>query len=479
MKKQILIMSTAFLLVLTSCSSKSSIETKSGQSLQDESTVENIETDNDNNNKKKTDITLTYAATTNMSSAEKNLISEFNMADNGYRINVKTYEDNLKQIGEADESGLSMFSQDSINARNIEIMNDIINGEIDIISDRAFGTDLFENLMGKGAFVDLYPFMEKDDEINSSTLNTHVLELHETDGKLYMMPYLFSIDTLYGKTEYVGTKENQTLDEFIANWESMPEGSMICGSDTKMYVYMEVLRNQMFSFVDYANAEVSFDSPEFIKLLEFCNSFYNDDGDYHEPAWNAVNMVERARFCGFDAFHLCVRNDDVTFVGYPSENGTGSYIDSTGYRLAISSAVSKERQKGAWEFIKMYAGKEYQTSVWCDPDEKSMFYGEKGFPVNMDAYNEAAKRTMNGEYFSDVRSFSGVEENVGNITEEELNRCTEYINNVKSIATVIDRDILFDVIESEIYAYFDGAQSAKTTAEMLQNRLSIYVSESQ
>lgn len=425
--------------------------------------------------KEKTDITLTYATPGIISSAEKNLISEFNMADNGYRINVKTYakSENLEN-GE-----FTIASPDSTTSYNIEIMNDIIDGEVDIIADRAFETDLFENLMGKGAFVDLYSFMENDDEINSSTLNPHVLELHETDGKLYMMPYLFKIDTLYGKTEYVGTKENQTLDEFIANWEAMPEGSMICGHDTKNYVYMSVLRNQMFSFVDYANAKVSFDSPEFIKLLEFCNSFYNDNGDYHERAWNAVNMVERGRINGFDSFHLYVRNNDVTFVGYPSENGTGSYIDSIDYRLAINSAVSNERQKGAWEFIKMYAGKEFQTSVWCDADEKSMFYGEKGFPVNMDAYNEAAKRTMNGEYFSDVRSFSGVEENVGNITEDELDRCTEYINNVKSVATVIDREILIDVIGSEVSAYFNGEQSAKTTAEMLQNRLSIYVSESQ
>lgn len=475
MKKTLLILMTS-LFALTSCSSSSSVEIGTGQS---QIIIEDPATGSDNSNKKKADIILTYAATTNMSSAEKNLISEFNMADNGFKINVKTYEDNVKYIGDSEDGEMRIASQDSINARNIEIMNDIISGEIDIISDCSFGTDLFENLMGKGAFVDLYSFMEKDDEINSSTLNTHVLELHETDGKLYMMPYLFKIDTLCGKTEYVGTKENQTLDEFIANWESMPEGSMICGHDTKSYVYMNVLRNQMFSFVDYANAEVSFDSPEFIKLLEFCNTFYNDDGDYHERAWNAVNMVERAQISGFDSFHLYIRKDDVTFVGYPSEDGKGSYIDSTGYRLAINSAVSKERQKGAWEFLRMAAGEEYQLSIWNITDEKSLMQGEMGFPVNLNAYNEAAKRTMNGEYYPDVRSFSGVEENVGQITEDELKRCTDYINNVQAITTVIDRDILFDVIESEIYAYFDGAQSAETAAEMLQNRLSIYVSESQ
>ena len=459
----------AFIAVmLTGCSSGAS-----SSLISEESTglAVNTESATVGTNKKET-IVLNYATSKMMSPAEKELINEFNAADNDYRINVITYSD-------TGDDELVVQSESEIKNRKIEILNDIASGDIDIIADAAFGGDLFENLMGKGAFADLYQFMGNDPEINTSTLNSHILELHETDGSLYMLPYLFSVNTLYGESKYVGTKENQTIDEFIDNWNAMPHGSMICGSETKDYVYMEILRPQMFRFIDMVDGEVHFDSPEFIKMLEFCNSFYNIDGEYHEPAWNAVNMVKKEKLCGFDAFHLCVRSGDVTFVGYPSEEGAGSYVDSIGHRLAISDEVSEERQKGAWEYLKMAAGEEYQLKVWNNTDEKSLLYGECGFPINLNAYNKAAEGSLKGEYTSDVRSLSGVEENVGHLTEDELKRCTAFINNTKSIASEIDRAILVDVINSEVYPYFRGEQSAEKTAEMLQNRLSLYVSELQ
>lgn len=72
----------------------------------------------------------------------------------------------------------------------------------------------YQILQNKGAFVDLYSFMENDPEVNTDTLDTHVLEVNEIDGKLYTLPDFYHINTLQGESKYVGTKENWTFDEF-------------------------------------------------------------------------------------------------------------------------------------------------------------------------------------------------------------------------------------------------------------------------
>lgn len=77
-------------------------------------------------------------------------------------------------------------------------MQDIINtSDIDIITGYSFIEEAnYKNLQQKGAFADLYQFMENDTEINTQTLNSHVLQLNEIDGKLFSIPTFYTANTL-------------------------------------------------------------------------------------------------------------------------------------------------------------------------------------------------------------------------------------------------------------------------------------------
>lgn len=63
--------------------------------------------------------------------------------------------------------------------------------------------------------------MEQDAEVNRSTLNDRILQLNETDGKLYRLPTFYGVETLIGEAKYVGSKENWTVDEFISQWKNV------------------------------------------------------------------------------------------------------------------------------------------------------------------------------------------------------------------------------------------------------------------
>lgn len=438
-----------------------------------------ISTSNEN---KKEPVTLTFAVAVKPSDEEMQVIEKFNEADNGYVVAVKDYS----EYYDSENSEWWQISEENQKSFNIAVTQDIAGGKIDIIRDKYLGgsvntMDIFAN---KGFLLDLYQFMNEDEEVNSSTLNSHILQIHETDGKLYTLPTIYSVNTLIGESRYVGEKENWSVDEMISYWNKMPEGSKINGYREKDYVYMTILRGNLHSFIDYKNAEVSFDSPQFRKALEFCNTFDTPLNYYNEQDESAVNFVQQAGFSNFASFHDILynfKNEPVTFVGYPSEDNSGSYIDSSGNRYAVCASVSEEKKQGAWEFIKMFGMEEYQNNCCVQTEEinidgmkKTAYYAGDGFPVNLNVYNEIAENTIKGEYVSIFADMG--DENIGLLTHDESDRLTSFINSIQSLETEMDRD-LWTIIEDEIMGYFSNEKDIDTTISNIQNRAAIMVSE--
>lgn len=482
MKKQILIMSTAFLLVLTSCSSGSNSSAPEVKNEIYGSVTTESETVAEH---KKENVTLTYAVYGQVDSEEYELIKRFNEADNGYIIITKNYSEYVSP--EAD--GSIIYDEDKFRNLSMALMQDIAEGEIDIVRDRYISPNqTMDRLSAQGAFADIYEFMENDADVNRSSLNSHILELHETDGKLYTLPTYFTFETLIGESRYVGDKEDWTPDDMISHWEQMPDGAMIDGHTEKNYVYMNILRGAVDSFIDYKNATVSFDSPEFKKILEFCNTFDNIPSYWSEHENNAVNFVSDKRFYGFANTHEALwneNNEPYTFVGYPSDNGSGGFIDTRGDRFAICALSSKEKQEGAWEFIRTFCMDDYQTAHYCEiqtmmVDDKIMdvYLEPVGFPMNLKVYDQLSKDAMAGKHMDSTISRSGVQYNIGQLTQEELDRLTAYINRIQKLSVSIDND-LYEIIEDEIYKYFNGEQTVQECVDIIQNRAEIMVSEKQ
>lgn len=482
MKKQIFPLLTASLLALTSCSSVGSTKKDVSQTENNTNEAEsNTDTESESG-----DITLTYLASSQIFDAEAKLIEDFNAADNGYKIEVISYSDMYEYTPlEGDPDFIGNPTDDSVRNVRISMMQAISSGKIDIISSDAVDISTFNIFMEQGAFVDLYDFMENDPEINTSTLDAHVLETYETNGKLYCYPMLYGFRTLYGFPEYVGTKENVSIDEFIELWENMPEGSKICGNDTQRYIYYDVLREQFGSFVDYKTGKVTFDSPEFIRLLEFCGSFYPDNGEKQMPDYDSVNMALASGAGSFSSFaylcrdsHSLNEDHEVTFIGYPSDCGRNAFLTSEYANLAINSQTSAKKQKGAWEYIRLLSSEEYQYDLGTFYDKDMDRTIQKGFPINHAAYDRILEDHMSGKIDGGSYTASGVAYEAKIITPEEAERLKKYINSINAIDNPLDSD-LSEMLEEETLLYFNGAQSAEQTAKMLQNRAEIYISELQ
>ncbi len=414
------------------------------------------------NESPKEDIIIKMAVNLGLNPEVNAAVREFNKAENGYHIEFVSYSEYVDASSYDEGGGLL---PGGLAKADFELQMDILKGDtVHIVPDVAFGDEgTFDILTEKGAFIDLYPFLDGDAEINRDTLDTHILELSETDGKLCCLPTFYYIEGMIGETAYVGEKEGWTFAELKERWEAMPDDATFNYQMTKYGVYWEILRDNLGAFLDYENGTCSFDSPEFVEMLEFCNSF---DVIYEksQPDGRIPNFVRSMMVDCFNSFHYILGGDEgkeYTLVGYPTNEGNGAFLHPVN-RYAICADTPREVQEGAWAFLRMLADEDF----CCDLS--NAYNNLVGFPVNRAAFERLAQEELNRP---EEEQYS-----YGNMTQAEYERLCAYIQSIDGINDNID-DALKTIVNEEIDLLFNGECTAQQCADMIQSRASLYISE--
>ncbi|MBE6860867.1 MAG: extracellular solute-binding protein, partial [Ruminococcus sp.] len=413
---------------------------------------------------------------TSYSNIEK-LIEQINDEFGDYRIEIKDYGEYSTE--ENPEGNLDAINQDFIAGTAPDI----------------FVLDDYTPIENMGAFEDLYNFIDNDPELNRDAFIPKILEYAENDGKLYSLPLEFAISTNVGKTKYVGEKENWTYAEYIDTVTRL--------KDTVPYLSEDMMNPNIItrasplyqfdyfkSFFDFESGTCNFDNPEFIDILEYCYNF-SDNADppefvYEEPSIEEMNAEFEMRNmsyrndqallhnCYFSSFQSYLEitagyfdNEEITFVGYPSNDGTGTQIRF--YESLRINAASKNKEL-AWKFIKRLMDYTYT--------ENNITFGITKESLKNAA--ELAKQPLvrdntdyTGEYFHTGNKLL----EIGNVTDKEIEGVYHLLDIAKK-EKIIPYDYI-EIIYEEADKYFHDECTAKQAAEMIQNRLTIFIAEQQ
>lgn len=444
------------LIFATSCAEKQDSIADSESSFQ----IENESSDSAE------DTVITYAVFGGVPRYFESYIEQFNEADNGFKIVTKDYRE---YIDESVDDTLLGYGQADLQL-NLDIMK---GGTVDLISDSSFcNYGYYEIMANKGAFADLYQFMDSDADFDKSSLNEHILLLYENDERLCRLPTYYTIETMMGTAKYVGTSEGWTVDEFMNAYDSAPSNATFNHTIYNESVYLSLIRGNLGSFIDYKDGTVKFDSPDFIKQLEFCGQFGStneaNDTDYNSPLF-----VKEATITSFEDYHeqkfieFEYENEECTLIGYPCSDGTGSFVNSLGSSFSICEASSESVKQGAWEFIKMLVSEDIQDEILSNGLND-------GFPINNNSFESLKNDSINtGE---NIVEFGSGPVDIGFPTQDECNYLTEYIGRINCAKTTVYTE-LNTIILDEVHSYFNGEQSAEETASIIQNRASVMVSE--
>ena len=363
-----------------------------------------------------------------------------------------------------------------------KLNTEIISGNV---PDIFVTTDLpMGQYAAKGLIRDLYELIDADSELSRESFMTPVLKALETDGKLYSIAPGFSIATLVGKSDVVGKDMGWTLAQMQDVIKAHPEAKYILGQGmTRSSVLGDMLKYGLDRYVDWQNGKCSFNSQDFIDVLNFSRLF-PEEFTYDEVGTSPYQMLADGRqllmpmeLRDFTDYQTCtaITKGQVTFKGYPTAEGIGNVTMFSGDPLSIS-ATCKDMDS-AWKFVRgMLTEDYYSSNSYID-----------GLPLNVKAYDAAEAKAMKRETYKDEETGEEKEWPKGSagwgdysvdfyaMTREEADGLRSLIN-ATGRAAAFDQNIM-NIVNEEIQTFVNGSKTAEQTASLIQDRVSLYVNE--
>lgn len=422
----------------------------------------------------------------------RKLIIRFNKQNSGVRISVKDY---------------SSYNNEDNNYEGAatQLSNDITVGNVpDILVLES--TLPVETYYKKGVFVDLYPYIDGEENgIDRTDLMENILKACEHNGKLYSIITSYYFQTLAAKSDFVGTESGWTLREMLDAIAKMPDGMVAFSYDFDRSSLQEMLLSACIgSFVNYETGETSFNSQDFIDLIEFLkscpeksiqNEYYenvdydNYDAQAEQEWYNEYEMrffKNKALFLNtyvssFDALTYTMQQfgGNATLIGYPTndESSSGAVIYPN---MELGICAASKNVSSAWQFIRYLLTDEQYAQ-----DNYAFTISKKNMQSKLDQVNKDAEE--NGGYEWTDEDWQWYEENY---SEEYVNylkssrmqytpELGQKVMDIANAATTVVRydEKLTEIINEELSSFYGGTKSAADTAAVIDSRAKIYISE--
>ena len=420
-------------------------------------------------------------------------------------------------------------SEEAYEKASEQVLQDALSGDL---PDVLIGYDMNGifadiDMLEKDVAVDLYDYIDSNPDISREDFVPSALRLIDSaaDGHAYVMPSTISLvlpNT--AKTKFVKDIKDWNIDTYMDLYENRPEGM-------GFYSYWEWYREEPATwyqlcsldwpdFVDFKNASCNFDSPQFIRMIEYASKGTDPDTiTYSDPVGSTENAAEqfhlqqneyaedKTLFMNMDIWHYAdyltklngaFGGEDVTTLGEWQSPGHTNIVSSAGDTLMVTK--HSEHPELAWEFVKTVISDEAARKYYTGRGKTLM----GGFPVTKSGLAiaaEAAKQPYDysdASYPDDVKDYTGVIYDVdrdfvdsvtyrkcGYVTDEVIEKVNDLLNDAQPTANPnrfsgmdIDKiNFLYDVYYEETGNYFHGECTAEECADRLQDRVSTYLSE--
>ena len=456
------------------------------------------------------------------------MIQEFNDESSDCRIEVKHYQDDI-QVPQGfdfnDEEDALEFDKIVREARQKaidELRDDALKGELpDIIITSGLSGIFGEvDLAEMGALTDLYEFMDKDDTLNRESIIPSVRRAADEtfDGHFYTMPTEFVVRL----NNVMKTKYAKDITEWDTNTylDYIERESEILGKGEEQRKTKLERKGalQPTHWINMDKAECYFDSPEFLRYLEYCNAGEPDpdpDLDYdpfsmsdeeHEQMYieqqnrhrEDRQLIGYVHFSNYSSYLYMTKgefgDEELTYLGEINGEMDTPVFDFPSENFAITESC--QNKELAWEFIKYRLSDSFYKKNYI---EKNMY---AGFPLTYSSlqllkendmkpqdnstykgYEDYTGYLYNTAYRDENGDFKYVE--LGSVTDELIAEVDSYIDKAvicKEEAVFSGKDStkineFYDIYDEEFDRMINGEITPEECAYMLQNRLSIYISE--
>lgn len=396
-------------------------------------------------------------------------VNKFNKAHKDVQIEVREY-----------------LNEDGRNGRD-RLFAEMAAGRIPDILDMGSDADTasrlpYQVLARKGFLEDLWPYIERDPELGREGVVEAPLKAAEVNGGLYAVFGKVHIETLAGAKSLVGDRKSWTLAELQKAFASMPEDSTILAYHLdKRSVFYYIFGMSIENYVNRDTGQCFFTGETFKSSLEFVNSFPDEftgrreeiDAEIAERVLSGRQMLEHESFgCPLDIQPMDTFfgwGGEVSFIGFPTEDGSAGssfYINSR--PIAMSSTC--QDKEAAWEFIREALLPQYR-----DMDDMIKNHRFSFTPINRADYDMMIQCVMKRDVWGQMKVGELPQIKIHRSTREEVERFEDLFNSIETI-NLYDTTV-YDIAYEAAGAYFTGDKTLDEVAELIQQRVSLYLNE--
>lgn len=352
-----------------------------------------------------------------------------------------------------------------------EFEKDLIAGNIpDML---LIDTDQTQKYFRSGVLADLSEFMDKYDVLKREDFTECALEGLTINGEIPALMEHYYIDTAYAKTKYVGKEyENWTPGQAMEFFNDLPENMQFTRNYAEDDLLYYMTRCSWQSYVDPYAKKCTFDSG-FADILDFCrdNPVIMDlSEEIIDYGREDTTLVHQICISGFDhalaeVTYGSAQGEDITFVGFPSEDGCGAYVTPMCLMNCITKSCSNP--EAAWELVCKLV--EYRKN------RESYETGSIGIPILKKLLDKDYEQRDDFRYSINHQIYTNDPNEQFVITEEYKQMLRDYILSVPANPYI--NDPAEKIVQEECSAALDSRSSGKSIADILNKRISIILSE--
>ena len=356
------------------------------------------------------------------------IVNDFNRTSEGYRVEVQL-------LGEGGLTAELLRTQ-------------LIAGEgpdIFAFYDRSSLADL-----GANSFEDLLIYLDADEEYGRDTLVPELLEAMCVQDKLDWLPYSFGISTFTAPSAYL-SEPGFSFGE--AKQAAAKTGlPLFPGWMTRDILWGWLSDFAVGQYMDLEAGTCSFDSEDYISLLEECAAAASEFGSDSAALYNSLLQFELLQ----NLIRVSTISDNYggayAFVGVPNETTNGSMF-SPDLCFTISSA--SEHKDAAWQLVRSCLSEEHQSAL------------SGGFPASAQALDALIDDAVaNGVHYYEYEY---------ELDEADAAKLRGLISETQTAQDAYPA--VLNIMAEDAAQFFAGQITAEQAAAYTQDRVSIWLAE--
>ena len=281
----------------------------------------------------------------------------------------------------------------------------------------------FAQYARQGLLEDLYAWIDADETLSRTDFTQNLLHALETDGALYRLPQTYLLATAAGLPDFVGDHEAWSMADFLDTAQAHPEISSVFAQEDGASMIQMLLYYAPDAFVNYSAAQASFDSPDFLRLLELAKRQTLPEAESsREALLTGQTLLEQLMIGRAQSFEEEYADglNRLSFPGFPGAGRASFYLT-----LPMAIPVNAQEKAGAWAFLKLlmteplYAARsrggwlpvqadfEKKTAAMTDPDAQRLLRELQAEAVSVFEYDAAVSGILADElpyYFADEQT---------------------------------------------------------------------------